>query len=263
MERKLLLICNPGTPGVNYVQHVPDILNRYKSFFKSPVGGYWSDREICEMPNGFDSKAQVTWLAIQLADLAKNYEYSTIVFVGHGGNYINKDIIQLSGGGIVNVQDLIMAPGYEHLLKRTIIVDACRSLVGPTADQMLLESRSFSGEGQIEGDMCKEYYNSIIGAAEPHVELIQSTRYGEPAIVTATGSAFSDSIFEVLNQKIPEWNTLALGDRCGQLCKGNKEVLDLTSPLMKGFSQVPEFTRLGGHGDFPLYAVWRPVTRIL
>ncbi len=268
MTRKLLLLGNPGFVGVNYSPSVAPVLKRYKDFFKSEVGGYWTDGvngEIIEEPVGLDRKSEVTWLVFQLMELNKNTDYSVIVFVGHGGAYLGNDQVQLSRGEVLPLSCLQAPLGMEDKIKRTIIVDACRSLIGAAPQQLVLEEKAFSGEGQLMGSYCRDYYNKVIEDCEPHVELLQSTKYGEFAKINPnhTGTAFSDALFDTFDKKVPHWNQEALGDRCGQL---NKGIIDFLSDVQKGmvtYNQVPEYSRYGGNGNFPLYAVWRAVDRRL
>lgn len=47
MNRQLLLISNPGNPNENnYVRTTETAIDRWESFFRSPIGGYWQDDEI-------------------------------------------------------------------------------------------------------------------------------------------------------------------------------------------------------------------------
>ena len=268
MKRKLLLIGNPGIQGVNYTPSVNNVLKRYKEFFKSEVGGYWTDGEngeIIEEPAGLDRNSEVTWLALQLKEFNKDIDYSVIVFVGHGGVYLGKDQVQLSSGEILPLSCLIAPQGMEGIIKRTIIVDACRSLIGAAPQQLILEEKTFSGEGQLMGDFCRDHYNTVIKNCEPHVELLQSTKYGDVAKInpTHTGTAFSDALFNTFDRNIPLWNAAAMNERCGQLNKGINDFLSEVQTGMKAYNQVPEYTRYGGKGDFPIYAVWRAVDRII
>lgn len=267
MKRKLLLLCNPGTPQINYVQHVSEVLNRYKAFFQSAVGGYWRQDdfldEIDEMPAGLDSKAQVTWLATQLADYANNYDYSFIVFVGHGASCPAADIIQLSGGELISVQDLCKDITRDKSIKRTVIIDACRTAIGAQSHELLTEGRAFSGDGQIEGDWCMEYYNELVNTSNPHVELIQSTQHNCYAYVTHSGTVFSDSFFDVMRANTPQWNAHAMGFNNGRYYKSCKEIFDLIEKYMVATGQKPQYSRYGGTGYFPLYAVWRGVDRAI
>lgn len=268
MIRKLLLIGNPGKQNVNYTPSVNLVLKRYKEFFKSEVGGYWTDGdngEIIEEPAGLDRNSEVTWLAFQLKELNKDIDYSVIVFVGHGGAYLGKDQVQLSLGEILPLSSLLAPKGMEGIIKRTIIVDACRSLIGAAPQQLVLEEKTFSGEGQLMGNYCRDYYNTVIEKCEPHVELLQSTKYGDVAMInqTHTGTAFSDALFNTFNNNIPLWNAAALNDRCGQLNKGITDILPEVQSGMTAYNQVPEYSRYGGQGTFPIYAVWRAVDRTI
>lgn len=265
MKRKLLLIGNPGVEGQNYTPSVELVLKRYKNYFKSEVGGFWYDSEIIEETEEYDEKSEVTWLACQLRELNQEIDYSIIVFVGHGGSYLGEDKVQLSKGEVLPLSCLLSPQGFENRVKRTIIVDACRSLIGGASEQLLLESRYFSGEGGLMGSYCRDYYEHIINECKPHIELLQSTKYGEPAHINPnhTGTAFSDALFDVLDNNVPNWNKYALGDRCGQLHKGISDILPAVQAGMSGYDQVPEYSRAGGGGEFPLYAVWRAVERRL
>ncbi len=236
----------------------------------SAVGGSWiggTNGEIIEEPAGLNANSEETWLALQLRELNLHTDYSVIVFVGHGGAYLGDDQLQLSKGKILPLACLMAPKGAECIIKRTIIVDACRALIGALPQQLILESKTFSGDGQLMGNYCRDYYNKVIEDCDPHVELLQSTKYGEVAKINPnhTGTAFSDSFFETLDTQVPVWNKQALNDRCGQLNKGITDILPAVQAGMIAYNQVPEYSRSGGggNGDFPLYAVWRAVDRIL
>ncbi len=273
MKRKLLLLGNPGVIGVNYTPSVQLVLNRYKEYFKSEVGGGWIEdenedySEIIEEPAGNDRNSEVTWLALKLKELNTEVDYSMIVFVGHGGSYLGNDHVQLSQGEPLPLSCLLAPAGRENNIKRTVIVDACRSLIGATQPQLVMEGRTFSGEGNLMKNYCREHYNAIIeNECGPHVELLQSTQYGEVAKINPdhTGTAFSDSFFAMLNKNVPRWNQQALDDRCGQSDKGFADVLTEVQAGMAEYHQIPQFSRYGeGKGSFPLYAVWRAVDRVL
>ena len=265
MKRKILLIGNPGIQGVNYTPAVFPVLQRYIDFFKSEVGGFWYDSEIVEVPQGCGPKSEVNWLNSQLIEFNSEIDYSIIVFVGHGGSYLGEDKVQLSKGEILPLSCLLAPQGFEGRLRRMVIVDACRSLIGGSREQLLLESRSFSGEGGLMGNYCRDYYDHIIEECQPHTELLQSTKYGEYASINPdhTGTAFSDALFDTLGSSVPTWNQKALDDRYGRLHKGIADILPTVQAGMSGYNQVPEFSKFGGSGDFPLYAVWRAVERRL
>ena len=266
-NRKLLLLCNPGIPGLNHVACVPDVLKRYKEYFKSAVGGAWIDGdygEIIEEPQGMGDQQEINWLTDRLGDINRNADYAMIVFVGHGDAYLGQDRIRLSQGGIVSVNDFLPLPGEENHRRRTVVVDACRSISGTTQQQMVLEQRQYSGLGQLDRQSCRDYYNQTIEACEPHTELIQSTQYGAYANVNqaGTGTAFSDAFFDVLNANVAQWNRQALLH--GQNVKSCVDLLPLIQIGMQAYNQVPQYRRSGnGIGVFPIYAVRRAVPIVL
>lgn len=262
-NRKLLLICNPGVPGVNHVPSVPAVLQRYKNYFQSAVGGYWRDDEIIEEEVGYNDEAELTWLFCKLGEITRNADYSMIVFVGHGGSSDeNNDQIQLSKGKLVPVSSFLAPEGFEGSMKRTIIIDACRTLIEAPQQQILLEQRTYSAGGMLEADWCKNLYNEVIDNCDPHVELIQSTQYGQDAHANETGTAFSDAFFGVLGSNIPRWNNQALGLNTGRLSKSTIDLFPSIAAAMQADHQVPQIRRYGnGGGEFPIYAVWRAVER--
>lgn len=263
-NRKLLLLCNPGIPGLNHVACVPDVLKRYKEYFKSAVGGAWIDGqygEIIEEPQDMGDQQEINWLTETLGEINRNADYAMIVFVGHGDAYLGQDRIQLSQGGFVSVNEFLPLPDEENLKRRTVIVDACRSLRGGTPRQLILEQRDFSGLGMLNRQACREVYNEAIEACEPHTELIQSTRYGHPALVNpnGTGTAFSDAFFGVLNNNVPTWNSIAQGMPDEGITHTTNHIMPEITMGMQGYSQVPEVRRVGnGNGDYPIFAVRRP-----
>ena len=174
-------------------------------------------------------------------------------------------MVQLSQGEPLPLSCLMAPEGMQGQIKRTIIVDACRSLMGAIPELLIMESRVFSGEGGLIGDCCRDYYNSVIDQCEPHLELLQSTKYGDYAMINPdhTGTAFSDAFFDTLDNLVPQWNQMALNDRCGQLNKGITDFITDVQTGMAAYNQVPDYSRYGGNGNFPIYAVWRAVDRIL
>ena len=189
-KRKLLLLCNPGREeDGNYVPAVISVLERYKNYFTSAVGGAWisSDQEelneIIEEPDGYDDEGEQTWLFMKIAEICRHADYSIIVFVGHGGAHDNMDYVELSKGKVIPISSFLAPGPFGANTKRTVIIDSCRTLIGAEPQKLILEQRSFSADGMLERDLCREYYNRQIQDCEPHIELIQSTRYGEPALV--------------------------------------------------------------------------------
>ena len=247
MQRKLLLLCNPGYEEYrNYVPQTYDIIKAYKQYFKSAFGGVWQDDEIDEMPDSLYGMGQNCWLAKKIEQYDK-LDYSMIVFIGHGGAYDKLDFIQLSGGKAFAIKDLYRN---ENTIKRTIIIDSCRSYIEPDILKLLLEARKKNTED------CRCLYDNIIKEAEPHCELLQSTQYGELANTTETGSVFSDAFFNVLKKNISLWGTEALSNPEKQVVKTIQEILDLIRTEMLIYGQVPQYTNKS-HSHFPIFAVKR------
>ena len=269
-KRKLLLLCNPGREeDRNYTPAVFNVLNRYKEYFMSPVGGGWisSDveehNEIIEEPAGYDDEGEQTWLYDQIRKICRHTDYSIIVFVGHGDS-THGDEIQLSKGKFIPVNSFLAQDYFGNPIKRTVIVDACRTLAGRNQERIILEQRTCSGDNMLETGPCRDLYNKQIQDCEPHFELIQSTRYGEPAYVNpeGTGTAFSDALFGLLDVKVPQWNAMAMGVRTGQKTVTLNSLMTDIAQRMQVYHQVPQYSRTG-EGDFPIYSVWRPVERSL
>ena len=254
--RKLLLLANPGVRGCdNWAPQVLDVLERYRQYFQSPVGGYWSDDEIVPYTDIPDPAAEASWVATHIADMTRNAEYSMIVFVGHGGVMQGQDQIQLSKGALCPVSCL--TDGMGLAIKRTVIIDACRSFIGATPQLLLEEQRTFSQAGLLLETHCRDFYNEIWQNSSPHVELLQSTQYGMPARTTDRGTAFSDVLLNTVGGRTPLWNHLASVDPSREVSRSNQEVLQEACKSMGIFVQVPEITSTDGSFSFPFFAVRR------
>lgn len=253
--RKLLLLANPGVQGVNWVPQVFNVLARYRQYFKSPVGGYWQDDEIIDYEDIIDPKAEASWVATHIVEMTKTAEYSLIVFVGHGGVLRGEEHIQLSKGELCPISSLTDGMGYP--IKRTVIIDACRTFIGLNQQLLLEEQRTFSQTGQLLGNHCRNYYNQLISDSNPHVELIQSTQYNMPANTTVRGTVFSDALLNTVGGCAPLWNHFASTDQSHQLSKTNHDVFEETRNHMGQFEQVPQIYSSDGSFTFPFFAVRR------
>ena len=253
--RKLLLLANPGAQDGNWAPQVFNVLERYKQYFKSPVGGYWQDDEIIDYEDIADPQAEANWVAAQLADITRNAEYSIIVFIGHGGVLNGGDVIQLSKGELCPVSCLTDDNGFA--IKRTVIIDACRTFIAAPHQLILEEQRTFSQGGRLLGLRCRDYYNEIIANSTPHTELLQSTRYGEPAVAVDQGTAFSNALFDAVASNIPVWSHFASVIPNRLNCKTNQNVLEMTIGYMGAFNQVPQITSSDGSFTFPFFAIRR------
>lgn len=262
MHRRLLLLNNPGIPGTsNYAPSVCDATERYRSFFKSPLGGFWDDDEIMEMPPNLDKDCQSVWISAAIDTLNTLTDYSIIVFTGHGGAVVQGcgtvECIQLSGGNLYPIDSLL---GTQSLVKRTVIIDACRCFTWLNESEQLdkdnISIRELTkGLNNLD---CRDFYNSLIENSPIHVELIQSTQYGQVARASQTGSIFCDSLFKIIYDNASTWNMVALGNGENQNIKTTEELVGSTRLLMGPLGQIPQFrTNIVGNERFPFYAVRR------
>jgi hypothetical protein len=59
INRHLILISNPGNPNdENYVKTTEETIDRWEALFRSPIGGYWKDREITRFGEGYEGKLE-------------------------------------------------------------------------------------------------------------------------------------------------------------------------------------------------------------
>lgn len=253
--RKLLLLQNPGIPQVNFVPQVRSVIQRYRQYFQSPVGGYWSDDEIIEEPANMTRTVELEWINYILQNLdSPANQYTMIVFVGHGGIIQHEDHIQLSHGALLPINQLCTHNGF---IRRTVIIDACRSYVGVNRDQLILEQRQFTQNDQLIGIHCRDYYNRIIATTTPHVDLIQSTSYGHVAHAIPTGTAFSNALFTSLTDIAGLWNADAITRPHRELSVSTEEIMRLAALRMRNWNQVPQIRQYGEGQHFPFYIVKR------
>ena len=258
MNRKVLLLQNPGVEGINLVPTVEAALNRYKRFFISEAGGCWDEvNEIIEISGIHTPESEYKDLILNLRELNK-CDYSIIVFIGHGDAYDGDDKIQLSKGWRVPVSTFMYTPANNNkILKRTIIIDACRCFVAPTQTQILLEDTSYKGLGLLDWNNSRDFYDNLVSTPEPRLELIQSTQPGEEAYGSQYGTAFTDTLFTVIDGNSKRWNTMAVGNTNGRATQSVKTVYDIVNQKMLGYKQHPQHRHWGYEGSFPLYAVSR------
>ena len=267
MNRHIILISNPGnSQDSNYIQSTEVAINKWKEFFKSPIGGYWQDEEITRFGenNTLDSEKLKRMLSVVLD--THQCDYSIIVFCGHGGCTVDgKDAIQLPlptklYPNLFPVEKLI---GNVNT-RRTLILDACRSLI-PITSQKLFEQKQYSEINLIDGNNCRKYYDSLVMESQPHTEILYSTSLHYKAYATQNGSAYSETMSNIVNQKTLLWKKLALMDKCGQFAYSMYELQkDLISELVKMNIQIPDYKIEGKmNSSFPFVAMHLPKTRIL
>lgn len=261
MKRKILFIQNPGKSEA-LKKGIPSMVDRYKAFFRSEAGGYWSDSEFLDVDRLQPNRVTVqTDLISKLKEInAADIEYSMILFVGHGASFDRKDHFQLESGEILPIDFLTMDPN-QRQIKRTVLLDACRVGYISTPNGWKLESRVFSGGYNLLGSDCRDFYDYLIESADPHVDIIKSTQYVHKAYGSENGTDFSNALIDTLMENAKVWNAAALVDRYGTLAISYKDIHSQVASKLK--NQIPEFSQDKPSAPFPLYAVSRPVDRRL
>ena len=248
IKRQLVLITDPGIPGDEYyAKQTQDVIDRWETFFMSPIGGFWQEREIIRIneqnPIG---PGRMDVLMSQL-DLAR-CDYTMIVFCGHGlRTQDHKDSIQLPIPSLdnFNVYPVERLMGISHTttqipahIRRTIILDACRK-IQPITAEALFEQREFSGGMELDGEMCRDHYNEIIMRQEPHVELLQSTREDDYAYISEKGSVYGDAVMRYIRSQTEIWGAQAMTDREGKYFVKMQQMQSEVSDRIEG--QRPQY----------------------
>lgn len=267
MNRHLVLISNPGNPIVgNYIKTTQDAIDRWEAFFRSPIGGYWQEGEISTFGEGKPIDAGS--LKRMVAQDAVRCDYSIIVFCGHGCCAADgQDAIQLPIPDVNNNNllpvDALLGEGAPSI-RRTVILDACRSLIPYTSSQ-LSEQKDYPSIYAIDGFQCKEYYDRLVMQAPPHVEILYSTSEHHKAYGTKTGSQYADAMSNIVGLYYPVWKGKALYDKRGQFSYSMRELqMDLISDLESRNAQTPEYRVLRKTGvSFPFVAMRLPNDRNL
>lgn len=266
MNRQLILISNPGNPNANnYAPETFLAIERWKSFFQSPIGGYWQDEEISIYDEHHPISSDEFSRIVMVLDTVQ-CDYSVIVFCGHGCSTLDqRDAIQLpiptdEDNKLFPVDDLKGMNGAN--IRRTLILDACRSIV-PFTSQQLFEQRQYSEIYIIDGIECRKYYNSLIMDANPHVELLQSTNLHQRAYGSATGSVYADTVLSYVNQNSINWKRRALMNPYGQFCFSMGQIHnEIYGNMIQQGRQIPEYN-CSNHNSasFPFAAMHLPNER--
>ena len=226
IQRQLVLIADPGIPGdEHYAEQSQNVIDRWEAFFKSPIGGLWDENseiiKINETNPMWPGRMEILMSQLDL----DRCDYSVIVFCGHGlRTEDGKDGVQLPipSRGNLNVFPVERLMGITKYatqipahIRRTIILDACRK-IQPITASAIFEQREFSAGMELDGEMCRDYYNEIIMRQEPHVELLQSTREDDYAYTSEEGSVYGDAVMQYIRSQTNIWGAKALTDREGK-----------------------------------------------
>lgn len=248
IQRQLVLISNPGIQGdEHYAPQAQDVINRWENFFMSPIGGRWEEGEIVRINEQQPIGARRMDALMSQLDL-DTCDYSVIVFCGHGlRTEDDKDSIQLpipSQGNLnaYSVESLMGLSKYisqipPHI-RRTIILDACRR-IQPITAKNLFEQREYAGGIELDGKMCSGHYNEVIMRQEPHVELLQSTREGDYAFTSPTGSVYGDAVMQYIGSQSTIWEAEALTNRLGKYHVTMRQMQNDVSKMITG--QTPQY----------------------
>lgn len=266
--RRLILISNPGREAEgNYQPTTASVIDRFENFFKSNIGGKWENREIDKY--GENRPLNVDEMHNIMAELdSQSCEYSMIVFCGHGGAAGNgEDGIQLPR--TVDVQTPNCFPisrlisqneanDVRHRIKRTVILDACRTII-PVTPQQLFEGDIARQVLKLDGDLCRQRYNEIIAQNMPHVELLQSTSPNAPAHATRMGSEYADQVFRIVNEQTSLWHSRAIINNHFVYSMRNLHNDVLTNIANTTRRQIPQFRIIGDESiGFPFAAICSP-----
>lgn len=155
MERKVLIISNPGEQGdEHYCKGVLRDVENYVDYFKSPLGGGWNiSTEIVLL-----SRPAVPTLRQELASLCK-VDYSLIVFTGHGGYSEKSDSTILELRKQEHIDSSELRCGTK---KRTIILDCCRSPINLFAEEVEQGKEIVAAYVDLDLAECRRYYKDAI-----------------------------------------------------------------------------------------------------
>jgi hypothetical protein len=272
IRRQLLLISNPGlSSDKTYAPQTRDVIDRWESYFRSPIGGCWGDGEIMRLGEDCPISASRMDVLMSQLNLPEFCEYSIIVFCGHGGCTTDGfDAIQLPVPSVdTNLYPVIkligddLAPEIRAQIRRTVILDACRSAIGLTYAQ-LFEQRMYSEICTIDGIACRDYYNELIMGVKPHIELLQSTKQGAYAYGTLDGSCYGDTVSKIIRTQSELWKIRALNDSSGHYYYSMHELHDniAASPELKNI-QEPQYNSTDLQENYPFCALHLPNTRTI
>ena len=128
MNKRVLIIANPGRKGAeNYCEGVNKDVENYQRYFLSATGGNWYQDEIEVLMQPSRS------LAEQKIQAMNSFDFSIIVFVGHGYSRYGDTYLELRPGRWTNdtENDISVEKLKNPKQKRIIIVDCCRKAWEP------------------------------------------------------------------------------------------------------------------------------------
>lgn len=223
MKRSALIIGSPDSsiPGV-YAD-----MENYRNFFKSFVGGAWTDDEIftLQSPTRFR-------VSNALQDL-KSAHYSILIFAGHGEYSTTKQSTML----YLNSQTIVE----EHELKtgaakRTIIFDACRVHAEGTLEESMVKA-GVALDSYQDPTISRALFDGHVQACYPGLAVLYSCSIGQGAgDIAGVGGEYSSALMQIAG----DWEASGATPRGSVL--SIDEVHETAVPLVtkrRGGDQVP------------------------
>lgn len=199
MKRKALIISNPGEIGAdNYCEGVNRDVNNYFRFFQAPYGGLWRFDEIQHL-----HQPSTPILRNSISEL-KYYEYSIIVFSGHG--YYDSDygstMIEINKLSSINSNELMNASP-----KQTVILDCCRKVWPVTLLEERMVKFAAKAANILNEEECLRLYNQRISDCSNSRVILHSCKIDQEAYDDSEkGGYYSYSLI----QESEEWKEQTL-----------------------------------------------------
>lgn len=192
MTRKALIISNPGEQGAeNYCEGVLTDVKNYQNFLTSPIGGLWSTSEITSMPR--PSVAEVEEEAAKLL----TYDYSLVVFSGHGGysTKLQSTILELRKNQEIDSAKLRQSSG-----RQTMILDCCREKCDALPTLIELAEKLARARPRINPQDCRRYYDKRIEECAEELIVMYACATGQRAGDSEKGGAYSHYLIDGAQQ---------------------------------------------------------------
>lgn len=256
MKRKLLIVTSSSTLGAATVG-VTEAANSLLDYYKSPCGGAWENDEIKQI-NLSSYPNPNAYLKNEVRELNELYDYSVIIFIGHGARTeFSADYIQTSPISVISVIDLcegLATEEQKHHIRRTVIVDSCRSFLSQSAIASMITESELRDE--LDREECRNYYNAQVMSLPCHIDLIQSTDPYNYAYCLANSTMFVDGVSQFLRQNIKDFKRLAMSP--AGFVYSNKRMIDDVKCII-GDAQIPT---LGSNScaSYPFFAAIRPAS---
>lgn len=210
MERKALIITNPGEPGAeNYCHGVNKDRENYRAFLDSEIGGWWYPSEIRLM-----DRPRIADVMIAVRQL-RDVDYSLVVFSGHACHSTTRGetILELREG-----QDLEASYLRVEDRKQTLILDCCRVYTGEDLRESLVLKAERALPAPVDGPRCRAAFEHTMQRCPVGITIMHACAEGERAYDGVQGGAYSYSLIRSAREWAEsttcdtrsEWDTLSV-----------------------------------------------------